>query len=153
MYKPDGYTSVAPYLVVDGARRTIDFLKEVFGASELRHFQDDKGKVVHGEVRIDDTVVMIADGSPPEWPPVPAHVHIYVEDVDATYRRALTAGAISVQEPVKKDDEDKRGGVKDAGGTTWWIATKVVPSKPTGDSKAALRFRGSWRILRCPSRS
>ena len=124
-FKPDGYTSVAPYLVVDGARATIDFLKTVFGATELRHFKDGNGKVVHGEVRIDDTVVMIADGAPPAWPPVPAHVHIYVEDVDDTYRRALAAGAESVQEPVRKDDEDKRGGVKDAGGTTWWIATRT----------------------------
>jgi PhnB protein len=61
----------------------------------------------------------------PGWPPIQAYVHIYVPDVDATYRRALDAGAVSVQEPVKKEDEDKRGGVKDAGGTTWWIATKV----------------------------
>ena len=50
---------------------------------------------------------------------------VYVKDVDATYRRALDAGAVSIQEPVKKQDEDKRGGVKDGGGTTWWIATKV----------------------------
>ncbi len=58
-------------------------------------------------------------------PPVPSHVHVYVADVDAAYRRALEAGAMPVQEPVKKDDEDKRGGVKDAGGTTWWIATRL----------------------------
>ena len=67
---------------------------------------------------------MIADGVP-GWPPVPSHVHVYVPDVDATYRRALDAGAVSVQAPVKKDDADKRGGVKDSGGTTWWIASKV----------------------------
>ena len=48
-----------------------------------------------------------------------------VEDVDATYRRGLEAGATSVQEPVRKEDPDKRGGIKDAGGTTWWIATRV----------------------------
>lgn len=57
--------------------------------------------------------------------PIPVNVHVYVPDVDATYARALAAGAESVQEPVKKDDPDKRGGVKDLGGTTWWIATKV----------------------------
>jgi len=67
---------------------------------------------------------MIADGNE-KWPPIPAHVHVYVRDVDATYRRALAAGAVSVQEPVRKEDEDERGGVKDAGGTTWWIATRV----------------------------
>ena len=53
-----------------------------------------------------------------------AHVHVYVPDVDATYRRALEAGAESIQEPVRKQDEDRRGGVKDAGGTTWWIASR-----------------------------
>lgn len=124
-HKPAGYTSVSPYLVVSDAAATIDFLQRVFGATRLRSFPGPSGKLMHAEVRIDDTVVMLADGMPPEWPPVPSHVHIYVPDVDATYRQALEAGAESVQEPVKKDDEDKRGGVKDAGGTTWWISTKV----------------------------
>lgn len=123
-YKPNGYNTVSPYLIVNGASGTIEFLKRVFGAVELRRFVDDAGKVMHAEVRLDDTVVMIADGVE-DWPPVPSHVHIYVADVDTAYKRALEAGATSVQAPVKKEDEDKRGGVKDAGGTTWWIATKV----------------------------
>ncbi len=123
-YKPNNYTTVSPYLIVDGASATIDFLVNVFGAVELRRFPDAHGKLMHAEVRIDDTVVMIADGAE-GWPPVASHVHVYVSDVDATYRRALEAGATSVQEPVKKQDEDRRGGVKDAGGTTWWVATKV----------------------------
>lgn len=123
-HKPKDYSTVSPYLIVNGASGSIDFLKNVFGAVELRRFPYRAGKIMHAEVRIDDTVVMIADGSE-DWLPVPSHVHIYVADVDATYKRALEAGAASVQEPVKKEDENKRGGVKDAGGTTWWIATKV----------------------------
>lgn len=123
-HKPEGYTSVAPYLLVDGAERTIEFLVRVFGAVELRRFPDESGRLRHAEVRIEDTVLMLAD-SIEGWPPVPAYVHIYVPDVDSVYQRALAAGATSVQEPVKKDDADKRGGVKDAGGTTWWIATRV----------------------------
>ncbi|HEY7481090.1 MAG TPA: VOC family protein [Gemmatimonadales bacterium] len=123
-YKPDDYSTVSPYLIVEDAAATIDFLTRVFGAVELRRFPDAAGKLMHAEVRIDDTVVMLADGGG-GWPPLPSHVHIYVRDVDATYRRAVEHGAVSVQEPVKKDDADKRGGVKDAGGTTWWIATKV----------------------------
>jgi uncharacterized glyoxalase superfamily protein PhnB len=123
-FKPQGYTTVSPYLIVASASRTIDFLSRVFGAVELRRFADDKGHVMHAEVRIDDTVVMLADGAE-GWPPIPSHAHVYVEDVDATYRRAIDAGASSVQELVKKEDEDKRGGVKDPGGTTWWIATRV----------------------------
>ena len=123
-HKPDGYTSVSPYLIVDGAGATIEFLQRVFAAAELRRFPAPNGKLMHAEVRIDDTIVMIADGAD-GWPPVPSHVHIYVPDVDVTYKLALEAGATSVQEPVKKADADKRGGVKDAGGTTWWIATKM----------------------------
>lgn len=123
-YKPQGYTSVSPYLVVDGASRTIEFLVQAFEAVELRRFPGPSGKIMHAEVRIDDSVVMLADGSP-GWPPIASHVHVYVPDVEATYRRALAAGATSVQEPVKKDDPDRRSGVKDPGGTTWWIATKV----------------------------
>ncbi len=124
-YKPDGYTSVAPYLIVNGASNTIEFLKRAFDAVELRRFDNPDGTVMHAEVRIDDTVLMLAD-SAPNWPAIPAHVHIYVPDVDTTYQRALAAGATSLQEPVKKDDADRRGGVMDPGGTTWWIATQVT---------------------------
>lgn len=124
-YKPSGYSTVSPYLIVDGAQGTIEFLKTVFGAVELRRFPDESGRLMHAEVRIEDTVIMLAD-SALEWPPVPAYVHIYVNDVDSAYKLALKAGATSVQEPVKKDDDDKRGGIKDPGGTTWWIATKVT---------------------------
>jgi uncharacterized glyoxalase superfamily protein PhnB len=123
-YKPTNYNAVSPYLIVEGANATIAFLERVFGAVELRRFADDAGKVMHAEVRVDDTVLMLADGTE-GWPPIPSYVHIYVPDVEATYQLAIEAGAVSVQEPVKKEDADKRGGVKDAGGTTWWIATKV----------------------------
>ena len=61
-HKPLGYTTVSPYLIVDGASQTIDFLVRVFGAVELRRFPDSTGKLMHAEVRIDDTVVMIAEG-------------------------------------------------------------------------------------------
>jgi PhnB protein len=123
-YKPQGYTSVAPYLIVDGASETMAFLQHVFGAEELRRYTATDGKVRHAEVRIADTVVMLADAVE-GWPSAQAQVHVYVEDVDATYQRALELGAASVQAPVRKDDEDKRGGFTDASGTTWWIATKV----------------------------
>jgi uncharacterized glyoxalase superfamily protein PhnB len=123
-YKPRGYTSVAPYLIVDGARGTIEFLVRVFDAEPLRQHAGDGGELAHGEVRIGDTVVMLSDGAD-GWPVVPSHVHVYVPDVDATYARAIAAGAEPVQAPVQKGDEDKRGGFRDPGGTTWWIATQV----------------------------
>ena len=123
-FKPSGYNSVSPYLVVSDADATIDFLRKAFDAVEIRRFAGPDGTVAHAEVRVDDSVLMLADGSP-GWPAIPAHVHVYVADVDESYRRAIAAGGVSVQEPVKKEDADRRSGVKDAGGSTWWIATRV----------------------------
>lgn len=119
-YKPEGHTSVSPYLVVDGARRTLDFLSRVFDAQVLLVHD---GGLGHAEVRIDDTVLMLSDAVE-GWPAIASHVHVYVPDVDATWRRAMAAGATPVQEPVRKGDEDKRGGLRDAGGTTWWVSTR-----------------------------
>lgn len=123
-FKPSGYSTVSPYLIVSDAAATIAFLIKVFDASLLRQFPDESGRLMHVEVRVGDTVIMLADSSD-AWPPIPSYVHVYVPDVDAIYQKALAAGATSVQEPTKKQDEDKRGGVKDSGGTTWWIATKM----------------------------
>ncbi|HSH82380.1 MAG TPA: VOC family protein [Herpetosiphonaceae bacterium] len=123
-YKPEGYSSVAVYAVADGAQRVIDFLKHTFDAEELRRFDNPDGSIMHVEVRIDDTIVMLADGGG-EFPAFPVWLHVYVPDVDATYRRALAAGGVSVQEPQQQNDPDRRGGVKDPAGNTWWIATQV----------------------------
>jgi PhnB protein len=71
-YKPEGYNTVSPYLIVNSAYATIDFLVEVFGGVKLRQSLNDEGKLIHAEVRIDDTVVMLADGGD-GWAPMPAH--------------------------------------------------------------------------------
>jgi PhnB protein len=123
-HKPEGYTSVSPYLVVDGAQHVIDFLRQVFGAAELRRFDADGGGIMHAEVQIDDSVVMIAD-STPDWPPYPSHLHVYVPDVDATYRRALDAGGVAIKEPQRMEgDPDRRGGFTDPAGNSWWVSTQ-----------------------------
>lgn len=125
-YKPETYPSVSPYLVVADAAATIKFLTTVFGAKEIRRFPGTEGRgIMHAEVRLDDSVIMLGDAVPGQWPATPCHVHVYVPDVDATYRKGLEAGATALQEPVKKEDEDKRGGFKDPWGTSWWIGTKV----------------------------
>ncbi|MGB7727526.1 MAG: VOC family protein [Candidatus Acidiferrum sp.] len=124
-WKPKGYSSVSVYLMSDGAQKVIDFLKKIFDASDLRHIAGPEGKIIHAEIRIDDTVVMIADavGSHPAFP---AWLHVYVSDVDATYKKALAAGGVPVQEPVRKEgDPDKRGGFKDPSGNTWWVSTQA----------------------------
>lgn len=123
-YRPDGYNAVSPYLIVAGAEKEMAFLVDTFGAERLRRYDTPDGSVMHAEVRVGDTVIMLGDAAG-EWPPVPCHLHVYVEDVDAVYRRALEAGGQSVQEPVqKRADDDRRGGVLSPGGNTWWIATQ-----------------------------
>jgi uncharacterized glyoxalase superfamily protein PhnB len=124
-FKPAAYNSASPYLVVTDAAATIRFLVTIFGAVELRRIPDPaSGRLMHAEVRLDDTVIMLGDCVEGVWPAVAAHVHVYVPDVNATYAKALQNGATAVQAPVQKQDEDKRGGFKDAWGTTWWVATK-----------------------------
>ena len=125
-YKPEGYSTVSPYLIAAGAQAVIDFLKKAFDARELRRYDMPDGSIMHAEVRIGDTVVMIGDAGE-HWPAVPAHLHVYVDSVDETYRRALDAGGVSVQPPQQKgQDPDRRGGVKGPAGNTWWIATQLA---------------------------
>ena len=124
-WKPENYNSVSVYILVDGAQRLIDFLKHTFDAAPLRRFDSPDGKIKHAEVRIGDTVVMLADAIE-GYPAVPAWLHVYVPDVDATFKKALSAGAISVQEPSQKPgDPDRRGGIQDPSGNTWWISTQA----------------------------
>lgn len=124
-FKPQSYNSASPYLIVTDAAATIQFLGAVFAAVEIRRFTDPASqRLMHAEVRLDDTIIMLGDYVEGVWPAVASHVHVYVPDVDATYAKALQHGATAVQAPVQKGDEDKRGGFKDAWGTTWWVATK-----------------------------
>jgi PhnB protein len=87
-WKPEGYSSVSVYMVAEGAQRVIDFLKQTFNAEALRRFDTPDSKTMHAEVRIGDTVVMIAEASE-RYPAFPVWLHVYVPDVDATYKKAL----------------------------------------------------------------
>jgi PhnB protein len=100
-WKRPGYSSVSVYLVTQGAQQVIDLLKNTFDATDLRRFDGPDGKIMHAELRIDDTVVMIADAGG-NYPAFPVWLHVYVQDVDATYKRALAAGGVPVQEPIRK---------------------------------------------------
>src|SRR2546421_12102504 len=121
-YKPEGYSTVSPYLIAAGAQAVIDFLKKAFGARELRRYDMPDGSIMHAEVRIGDTVVMIGDAGE-HWPAVPAHLHVYVDSVDETYRRALDAGGVSGPPPQPKGQgPGRRGGGKDPSGNDWGIA-------------------------------
>jgi PhnB protein len=121
-HQPAGYPTVSVYMMADGAPRVIDFLLQVFDGEVVMRMDRDDGSVMHAAMRIGDSVVMLSDGSG-DYPPFPVWLHVYVRDVDATYRRALEHGAVSVQSPSEKGDGDRRAGVRDPAGNTWWIAT------------------------------
>ena len=125
-WKPNGHSSIAPYLLVDDARALIRFLTEVFDAAPGRTFDRPDGTIAHAEVDIDGSTVMISDATK-DWAAFPSMIHVYVSDVDATFRRALDAGAVPDQEPVLADgDTDRRGGFRDPSGNSWWVSTQVV---------------------------
>lgn len=123
-YKPDTYPGLSPYLITSDPRGLIDFITATFDAAQLGLYEGEDGSVMHAELRIDDSVVMLGQANE-GWPEVLCHLHVYVPDVDATYARALANGAASVQPPTKGDDPDRRGGVRDPVGNTWWISTRV----------------------------
>lgn len=127
---PDGYHSVQPYLVVNGASELLGFIKETFGAAETERMDGPEGRVMHAEVKIGDSTIMVADAQGP-WEPTRAALYVYVPDVDATYRMALAAGGSSQMEPTNMFYGDRHGGVKDKWGNSWWIATRVedVPAE------------------------
>ncbi len=134
---PEGYHSVTPYLIVQGAAQLIDFMKEALGAEETFRMPTPSGAIGHAEVKIGDSMVMLADASGAENPPMPAMLHVYVEDVDAKYRRALQAGATSVREPADQFYGDRSAGVKDKFGNQWWLATHVEDVPPEEMAKRA----------------
>jgi uncharacterized glyoxalase superfamily protein PhnB len=120
---PDGFHTVTPYLVVEGAAQFIDFLKQAFEASVEIHMALPDGSIMHAEARIGDSVIMVGQAMGDEHPPRPGTIYLYVDDADATYQRALRAGATSTEEPADQFWGDRMGGVKDPSGTQWWIAT------------------------------
>lgn len=111
-------------MTVEGAPRLIDFLKQVFNAEEEERYTGPDGRVIHAEVRIGDSIVMLSDANP-EFPALPSMINVYTEDTDAAYKRALKAGATSLREPSNQFYGDRTAGVKDTHGNQWWIATHV----------------------------
>ena len=127
---PEGYHSVTPYLIVKNAAGLIDFMKQALGAEETFRMPGPGGVIMHAEMRIGDSMVMLADAAGAENPPMPGMIHLYVQDADGVYGRALQLGATSVREPADQFYGDRSAGVKDAFGNQWWIATHVEDVPP-----------------------
>jgi PhnB protein len=130
-WRPDGYHSITPYLSVDDAARAIDFYREAFGAEELMRLPAGD-KIAHAEVRIGNSPVMLADVFPEQGNQSPTglggtavSLMIYVEDADATFARALAAGAESLRPVEDQFYGDRTGTVRDPFGHVWTVATHV----------------------------
>jgi PhnB protein len=128
-YIREGFDAVTPYLVAAEAPTLIQFVKDVFGAEETMRAIGSAGGI-HAEIRVGDSMVMIGGGAPDlTWrgESRPTALHVYVEDVDAVYARAIRAGATSLQPPTDHEYGERGAGVKDASGNFWYIATAKGP--------------------------
>ena len=111
--------------MVGSIEEEVDFLKNVFDAEVVELNKRSDGSVFHGEVRIDDSVVMIGQARK-DWPATRAHVHVYVRDVDRVYKRAVTNGAANLKEPEDRSYGNREGGFTDPSGNQWWIAQFII---------------------------
>jgi len=115
-----GVGAVRPY--VHGHLSLWDLVRQAFGAVELERHEFSPTSF-HIEARIGDSVIVLETGDPPSAEAAAGSVYVYVADVDAAYRRALAAGAISIAAPQDKPYQERQAGVRDSFGNTWWIAT------------------------------
>ena len=124
-FKPAEYNSVSPYFIVDGAMQLIELLREVFNARELRRFNRPDGKIMHAEIQVDDSVLMLAD-STDQYPAITLVMHVYVPNADETFEKAINAGCTIVEKPKHNEgDPDRRGTFKDFAGNMWSVGTQL----------------------------
>ena len=141
---PEGYHTATPYLIIKDAARAIEFYKKAFGATELMRMAQPDGRIGHAEIRIGDSPIMLADEfpemghrSPQSLGGSPVSILLYVEDVDALFNQAVSAGA-KVQKPVQDQFYgDRIGGVTDPFGHVWYIATHKEEVSPEEMRKRA----------------
>ena len=134
---PDGYSTVTPYLIVTGAERAIDYYKMAFDAQEVMRFDGPGGKIMHAELQIGDSRIMLADEAPEQGHKSPTTIGgsgtglmLYVDNVDDTFQRAVSGGG-KMLEPVKNQFYgDRSGRLTDPFGHVWMIATHVEDVAP-----------------------
>jgi PhnB protein len=123
-YKPENYNSVSPYMIVEGIEKLISLLSTVFDITTERRFDNPDGSIMHIEIRLDDSIIMMGEASD-EFPANQHLIHVYVPDVDKTYQKALDAGCEPVEPPSERDgDPDRRGSFKDFAKNIWAISTQ-----------------------------
>ena len=127
---PDGYTTATPYLIVKGAADAIEFYKRAFGATEMLRMADPQGRVGHAEIRIGDSVIMLADEHPAMGYRSPralggssVSILLYLENVDAVFDRAVSAGGKALRPVTNQFYGDRSGTLRDPFGHSWHLAT------------------------------
>ena len=134
---PDGYRTVTPFIVVDDVTAFIEFTRRAFDARVDRLMRSEDGVVRHATIQIRDSKLMVSSGTE-LYEARPCALHLYVEDTDALYARALAAGATSLEPPTDQFYGDRRAGVADAWGNHFWIATHV---EDVGEEQLRIRER------------
>ena len=143
---PEGYYSLTPYLVIKGAAEAIEFYKKAFGATENVRMPGPGGRIMHAEVKIDNSILMLCDENPERGQLSPTtiggsggSIMLYTNDVDATFKQALAAGATEQMAPMDMFWGDRMGNLKDPFGHCWAIAThkEDVPAEEMGKRMAA----------------
>ena len=142
--QPAGYHSITPYLIVDGAARAIDYYMRAFGAVEVFRIAAPGERVGHAELRIGDSVIMLADEHPEigargprHYKGSPSSLLLYVPDVDATVKRAVEAGGKLKRPVADQFYGDRTGGVEDPFGHLWYVATHIEDVSPEEMSRRA----------------
>ena len=146
---PDGMHSLTPHLVCAGAGAAIDFYKAAFGAVELSRLPGPGGKLMHGSVRIGDSVLMLTDEMP-EWGSLgpkalkgsPVTIHLYVNDVDAAVAQAVAAGAKVTMPVADMFWGDRYGQLEDPFGHKWSVATHTQDLTPTQIQEGMAKMGG-----------
>jgi PhnB protein len=144
-FKPAGFHTVTPYLMVDDVAAFLEFLAKAFDATVVEQVRGPDGKIAHAQAKIGDSMLMAGHANA-NWKATPASLYLYVEKCDEVYERALAAGAKSLMPPADQFYGDRHGGVTDASGNTWWIATHLedVPSAELQKrADDAMKKRGS----------
>ncbi|MGN9795895.1 VOC family protein [Streptomyces sp. OZ13] len=126
---PEGYTSVAPWVVTDDTGALLDFITAAFGGEELARVPVEDGTIGHGEIRVGDTVVLAFDRRP-DWPVMPSLLRIYVPDADAAMAAAVAHGARVVTEVVDSAWGDRGARVRDPFGNIWWVTSRTEDVAP-----------------------
>ena len=141
---PDGYHTVTPYLIARESAKLMDFLVSAFGAKEIERLATPDGTLMHGEVRIGDSVIMLGETKGGDWTPMPTCIYLYVPDCDAVFRKAIAAGATVQSRPVDQFYGDRCGNVKDPFGNIWCIATHKEDVSMEEIKCRAAAMKTSW---------